>query len=74
MGLSSTRNFECAGHVAEGGALDQMKSDRSASIGCTRSPLDHIKMHVPLIRSYNGCDLIARDASKASDRDPTAER
>ena len=73
MGLSSTRNFECAGHVAEG-ALDQMKSDLSASISCTHGPPDHIKTHMPLIGSYNSCDLIARDASKASDRDPTVER
>ena len=29
-------------------------------------------MHVALIGSYNGSNLIARDASEASDRDPTA--
>ena len=63
--------FECAGHVAEGGALDLIKSDRSASIWCTRGPLDRIKTRVALIVSYNGSDLIAWDASKASNRDPT---
>ena len=61
-----------AGHVAEGGALDQMKSDRSASIGCTRGPPDRFKTHVALITSYNSSDLIAWDASKASDRDTMA--
>ena len=29
-------------------------------------------MHVTLIESYNGSNLIARDASEALDRDPTA--
>ena len=54
--------FECAGHVAEGGALDQIKSDRSASIGGTRGLPDRIKTHVALIGSYNSSDLIALDA------------
>ena len=58
--------------MAEGGALDQIKSHRSASIWCTRGPQDRIKTHVALIRSYNGSDLIARDASRALDRDPMA--
>ena len=52
--------------------LDQTENDRSASIECTHGPPDNIKTHVALIRSYNGSDLIARDASRASDRDPTA--
>ena len=58
--------------MAEGGALDQIKSDRSASIGCTRSPPDRIKTHVALIGSYNSLDLIEWDASRASNCDPTA--
>ena len=53
--------------MAERGALDQIKSNRSASIGCTCGPPDRIKMQVALIESYNGSDLIARDASRASD-------
>ena len=55
--------FERAGHVAEGGALDQMKSDRSASIRCTCDPPDRIKTHVALIGSYNGLDLTRGGAS-----------
>ena len=43
QGLSSTRNFKCAGHVAEGGALDQTENDRSAWIVWTPGPPDLIK-------------------------------
>ena len=43
VGLSSTRNFRCAGHVVEGGALDQAEKDRSVWIVWTRSPPDLIK-------------------------------
>ena len=37
----------------------------------SRSTGSH-QMRVALIESYNGLDLIVRDASEASDRDPTA--
>ena len=43
VGLSSKHNFKCAGHVAEGGALDQTENDRSAWIVWTRGPPDLIK-------------------------------
>ena len=43
VGLSSTQNFKCAGHVAEGGALDQTENDRSVWIVWTRGPSDLIK-------------------------------
>ena len=49
--------------MTEGGALDQLKSDRSTSIRCTRGPPDRIKTHVALIESYNGSDLTRAGAS-----------
>ena len=60
-----------AGHMAEGEASNQFKDDRSASIGWAHGPPDQIKRMCRLIRSYNGCDHIAREASEALDRDLT---
>ena len=58
--------------MAEGGASDQMERGSSHVDGMYSLSTGSHQMHVSLIGSYNGCNLIARDASEASDRDPTA--
>ena len=70
-GTKSHMKFEYAGHVANRSASDQMECGSSrVDWMYSRSTGSH-QMQVSLIRSYKGCDLIARDASEVSDRDLT---
>ena len=69
-GTKSHAIFEYAGQVANRGASDRMECGSSiVDWMYSRSTVSH-QMQVSLIGSYNGYDLIVRDASEASDRDP----
>ena len=67
-GILSARN------MSKGEALDQTENGSSCVDRVDSRSIRLSSTHVALIGSYNGCDLTAWDASKASDRDPTMER
>ena len=60
--------------MSKGEASDQTKNGSSCVDRMDSRSMGSSSTHVALIASYNGCDLTARDASKASDRDPMTER